>query len=162
MANFNELPKEFKERAKSEVAIENAEFRQESRNSEYWINRFLEPWALLCHTGAPKALVDSPEWRTAAAYKRVAAARAKVAEVNAQALELEAMNAEAEAYDALAAARKRMAALAARNEALMNGTSVLDPTKVEPALTPDVPSDTPKNGGIKPFGANGIPSYTHR
>ena len=170
MANFNELPKEFKERAKSEVAIENAEFRQESRNSEYWINRFLEPWALLCHTGVPSNLVDSPEWRTAAAYKRVAAARAKVAEVNAQALELEAMNAEAEAYDALAAARKRMAALAARNEALMNGTLVPEPTKVQVTdqealsiMFPDVPKGTKGNGAIKPLGVPTIPDYnTHR
>lgn len=169
MANFNELPQEFKERAKSEVAVENANFRQESRNSEYWINRFLEPWALLCHTGAPKALVDSPEWRAAAAQKRAALARAKLAEVNAQTLELEAMNAEAEAYNALAAARQRMAALAARNEALMNGTSTKVETKVETetkvsdndALAGKLPAKS--NGGIRSmFGMPSIPSYTHR
>ena len=165
MGDFNELPKEFKERAKSEIAIENVNFRQESRNSEYWINRFLEPWALLCHTGAPKALVDSPEWRTAAAYKRVSAAKAKVAEVNAQALELEAMNAEAEAYEALSAARKRMAALAARNEALMNGTpepKVEIEASSEEVMETIKAAGTPKNGGIKPVGLPGFPSYTHR
>lgn len=168
MANFNELPKEFKERAKSEINLENRNFRQESRNSEYWINRFLEPWALLCHTGAPKNLVDSPEWRTAAAYKRAALARAKLAEVNAQASELEAMNAEAEAYNALAVARQRMAALAARNEALMKGTpepKVAEPVQITKAERDEVlaliDAIPARKVGLN-GSSSGIPSYTHR
>jgi hypothetical protein len=147
MCEFNELPVEFKDRAKSLVAIENSTFRQESRNSEYWVNRFLEPWALLCHTGLPKALIDSPEWRTATAHKRAAAARIKVAEITAQALELEAMNAEAEALEALAAARQRIAALSNQNVLL---------DKIEA-------KGVKSNGGVKPVGmTTGIPSYIHR
>ena len=156
MCEFNDLPSEFKERAKSLVATENYNFRQESKNSEYWINRFMEPWALLCHVGVPKALIDSPEWRAAAAHKRAATARAKVAEINAQALELEAMNAEAEAYEALAAARKRVAALRSVTAPL----DVVDTVEIKD-VKPN--GDIKPNGGIKPVGmVPSIPSYLHR
>lgn len=106
----------------------------------------LRHWVLIAYS--PKFQEDARAIRTSGTYKRLALIKKIEAEEEAQ--ENERLDAQDAELDRIAVARLARLSKAAQAQG------------AEPALTPDVPSDTPKNGGIKPFGANGIPSYTHR
>lgn len=141
MATYNALSAEWQKTGASEIAVACKEYKRAHKSNLYWITRFMEPWQLLCATGIPAELVDSPEWRTAEAEVRVAKAKAKLAETNANLMELEALNMEAEAHLALRAARERMTALAARNTELHDKLTVppvrADDIKVEVKTEPE-------------------------
>jgi hypothetical protein len=115
---FNAMDDAMRDAGKTEFAAACREHKRDVKNHDWWLERMLEPWALLLATGAPKDLVNSPEWRTKEAELRAAKARVKLVEVQAEMLELEALNAETEAMLALKQARERMAQLSARNNAL--------------------------------------------
>jgi hypothetical protein len=119
-AAFNALPKLSHDLAKADFAVACREFKQEVKNHDWWITRFMDPWALLCATGASTDLINSAEWRTKEAELRTANARLRLRETEAEMMELEALNMEAETTIALRAARNRMAQLSARNEELYN------------------------------------------
>lgn len=134
-AAFNAMDDVQRNAGKSEFAVACRDFKRELKNNDWWLERMLEPWALLLATGAPKDLVNSPEWRTKEAELRAAKARVKLVEVQAEMLELEALNAETEAMLALKAARARMAQLSSRNAALFAEFSPPTP-KVAKAVKP--------------------------
>ena len=115
---FNAMDDAMRDAGKTEFAAACREHKRDIKNHEWWLERMLEPWALLLATGVPKDLVNSPEWRTKEAELRAAKARVKLVEVQAEMLELEALNAETEAMLALKQARARMAQLTARNNEL--------------------------------------------
>ena len=133
LMQYNALDKEHQTAgAKSDLAVACKEYKQTMRNHEYWVNRFLSPWALLMHLGAPAELLNSPEWRTKEAEIRTRAARAQMADVQATITETQAGMAEMEANMALMQMRKQMAEMqAAMNDQMKAFKAFMAPPKAE-------------------------------
>lgn len=94
---------------KSRMVLARNEHRQNINYPQWMLKQRLAPVALLAHVGAPKSLIESPEWRAEEAKLRAAAARAKSQEVQAQMVEMEAMMLEQQANMNLLQLRKQMA-----------------------------------------------------
>lgn len=119
---------------KSRMVLARNEHRQNINYPQWLLKQRLSPLALLAHTGAPKALVESPEWRAEAAKLRAAAARAKSQEVQAQMVEMEALMLEQEANMGLFSLRKRMAEMQkAMNEQQKEFAAMMNPKEAKPA-----------------------------
>ena len=170
---FNAMDDAMRDAGKTEFAAACREHKRDVKNHDWWLERMLEPWALLLATGAPKDLVNSPEWRTKEAELRAAKARVKLVEVQAEMLELEALNAETEAMLALKQARERMAQLSARNNALFAefnppAPKAAKPKAVKPkAVKPKSKSNDKVAKAVKPKAekivvASGVKTHTTR
>ena len=94
---------------KGQMAAETREHKEAINRPLWMLTKRLEPTALLAHTGAPKTLVDSPEWRTHEAQLLAAKARADAALAQAQMAEMNANMALIEANMNLMKIRKAMA-----------------------------------------------------
>ena len=94
---------------KGQMAAETREHKEAINRPLWMLTKRLEPTALLAHTGAPKTLVDSPEWRTHEAQLLAAKARADAALAQAQMAEMNANMALMEANMNLMKIRKAMA-----------------------------------------------------
>ena len=93
---------------KSRMVLARNEYKQNLNYPQWLLKQRLAPVALLAHTGAPKALIDSPEWRAEEAKLRAAEARAKTQEAESQLMEMEAMMLEQQANMGLMQMRQRM------------------------------------------------------
>ena len=125
---------------KSRMVLARNEHRQNINYPQWLLKQRLAPTALLAHVGAPKSLIDSPEWRAEEAKLRAAAARAKAQEAQSQIVEMEALMLEQEANMGLMQVRrqmmemqKAMAKQQAEFKAMMNPPKEAKPAKAKPA-----------------------------
>lgn len=165
---LNALEGPMRDIAKADYAVACREFKRDMKSNSWWLERMLEPWALLLATGVPKDLVNSPEWRTKEAELRASKARVRLAEVQAEMLELEALNAETESMLALKVARQRMAQLSERNAALFAeyAPPAVKPTKaVKPVVKAKAKAKAKAVKPVKaekPIATSGIKTHTTR
>jgi hypothetical protein len=149
MAQFNNLSDADRKDQMPLIAEENKEFKYNMKQHSWWIdNVFLEPIALLAHEGAPKHIINSPEWRTHEARIKAAEAQANAQEAMAATAEAEAMILQCNANMALFTARQmqiQMEQKLAQQQAMMNAmfTPPAAPAPVEPPAA-EAPSVEPK------------------
>lgn len=115
---------------KTRMALARNEHRQNINYPQWLLKQRLAPVGLLAHIGAPKALIESPEWRAEEAKLRAAAAQAKSQEVQAQMVEMEAMMLEQQANMGLLQLRKQMAEMQkAMNKQQKEFAAMMNPPK---------------------------------
>lgn len=106
---YNALDAEGQKRESSYFAQQCREHKREMKSHDWWMDRLLEPAALLAHLGAPKVLLDSPEWRTKKAEQAAHNARLQAQEAQAQLAEVQALMLQQEANMQLMEARAQLA-----------------------------------------------------
>lgn len=115
---------------KTRMALARNEHRLNINYPQWLLKQRLAPVGLLAHIGAPKALIESPEWRAEEAKLRAAAAQAKSQEVQAQMVEMEAMMLEQQANMGLLQLRKQMAEMQkAMNKQQKEFAAMMNPPK---------------------------------
>ena len=129
---------------KTEMARESSEYRSLMNSAEFVINKMLENNIdLLKHAGAPKYLVDSPEWRTEIAKIRAGEAQAAAQEALAATAESEAMILQTQANMALFQARQLQMQMELKLKdqmAQMEAMFALHKPTPQPAVEPVAPS----------------------
>lgn len=122
-------------------------FRRETKDAQYWAERFMEPTALLASTGTPSWLINTPFWRAEAAKVKAMEAEAEAMEAEALATEAmaktlmvkanmklqDALELQDEMEAELAATRAAMRARKAAREAKATAVIQQSATMVEPA-----------------------------
>lgn len=164
MADVNALTTSDLEKMKPLIAIENREYRDEMRSHEWWLKTvLLEPVALLAHSGTPKILLDSPEWRTHVAKRKASDAQAKAQEALAQTAEAEATILQIEANMTLFNARKQLAATQAKlDEQLAQMNAMFNPPASQPAPQLEVPApEAPKGRKPRVITGRGAAGFAH-
>lgn len=124
---------------KSAMAVENKAYRADMKSHQWWLdNVLLQPVGLLSHNGAPKHIINSPEWRTMVAKRKTGEANAQVAEAMAEVAEVQALTLQTQAtlaiMDARAMLEQAQAALVAQQAAL---SARLNPV---PTPAPEAPA----------------------
>lgn len=139
MANHDLFMAQCTDDDKAAMAVENKAYRADMKSHQWWLdNVLLQPVSLLAHNGAPKHIINSPEWRTMVAKRATSEANANVAEAMAEVAEVQALTLQTQAtmaiMDARAMLEQAQAALVAQQAAL---SARLNPV---PAPAPEAPA----------------------
>lgn len=125
---------------KSQMALATREYKEAINRPLWLLGKQLEPVSLLAHNGAPKHLIESPEWRTKEAEQQARKAQSDVALAQAQMTEMNANMALMEANFNLMKVRAAMAEQQKAMEAQMKEMAEF----MKPAKTKEPKAEKPK------------------